>query len=136
MRLEMRSGQIIMNLKEFSDIVDKKTEEMQQEELRCVIHSIARKVPEKNREEFAAMLCCFDKIDSGNDTPKGILSALRMTDEKEIRQESDRLNVLFQQIQDEELYLSADGYEDYSQGYGGDNWVWEYEDPNGICKSL
>lgn len=123
-----------MNLKEFTEIVDKRTEEMQQEDLRCFVHSIARKVPEKQREEFAAMLCDFNKIGGKEETTNGISEALRMVDEKEIRRESDRLNALFQQIQDEELCLYAEGYEDYSQGYWDNDWVWEYEDPNEVCR--
>lgn len=123
-----------MNLREFTDIVDKMAEELGREELQCFIHSIARKVPEAQREDFVHVFADVQSMDGKKDTPNGIWAAAKGVDEKEIGKESDRLGKLFAQIQDGKLYLLADGYEDYSEGYWNSDWVWEYEDPMGVCR--
>lgn len=38
----------------------------------------------------------------------------------------------FIKIESGDLYLSASGYEDYSNGYWASDWIWEYEDTDGI----
>mgnify|MGYP005817128017 CR=1 FL=1 len=45
-----------MNLKEFTEQVDRCAQSLSQEELRGFLHNFARKVPEKEREEFLELL--------------------------------------------------------------------------------
>lgn len=125
---------MIMNLKEFTEYVDRKTEEMDQKQLQCLIHSLARKIPEGRRKEFVNILENIreDVPVAGN--KQSLKSAVRKADEKEIQKEFSRLTKLFDKVEEAALFLYADGYEDYSQGYWSDNWVWEYEDPKHVCQ--
>lgn len=46
------------NLREFTELVDKLGELMTKEELQTAFHSLARRVPEENREDFLEILHC------------------------------------------------------------------------------
>lgn len=54
-----------------------------------------------------------------------------MQDEK-VRETLVEIKDVFAEIEDRELCLYAEGYEDYSSGYWSSDWVWEYEDRKGI----
>ena len=45
-----------MNLREFTESIDKLAEKMTKEELQMVLHSFARKIPEVQRAEFIDIL--------------------------------------------------------------------------------
>ena len=79
-----------MNLRKFTEAVDRETKEMSSEELWFLVHGLARKVPENAREEF--------------------LDLIGRARKKE----------------------TAEGYEDYSLESWDPDWVYEYEDPEGI----
>ena len=77
-----------------------------------------------------------NKAIPGNDAEKHADTAVneykpRMSDDLVAEKMSEILKDL-DAIDNEELYFEAEGYEDYSQGYWGDNWVWEYSDPLGV----
>ena len=122
-----------MNLREFTDGVDQNAEEMGKDELKCFIHNIARKIPEDKRMEFLKLLSNIRESGGASGGKSDLQAAAKRIDEQEIKQEFDRLQCLCRQIVEEELCLHADGYEDYSLGYWGDNWVWEYSDPQSVC---
>jgi len=119
-----------MNLREFTEIVDQKAGERSRSELLVFLHSIARKVPEEKREEFIGILEGI-RGDAAGEESRPPETVMKMTDEKEIRKEFGRLAELFGRIEEGELTLHADGYEDYSRGYS-DSWVWEYEDEQAV----
>lgn len=121
-----------MNLREFTEIVDSKAKEMSKENLQMAFHSLARKVPEKQRAEFIKIMegAAKNKTATGKE---GTLEAIvKKQDEEEIQKEYARLKEQFEKIEEEELYFYAEGYEDYSSGYWDADWVYEYEDPQGI----
>ena len=45
-----------MNLREFTEAVDRETKEMSREELWLLVHSLVRKMPEEAREEFLDLI--------------------------------------------------------------------------------
>ncbi|MCD7966251.1 MAG: hypothetical protein LUG90_10865 [Clostridiaceae bacterium] len=112
--------------------MDQTAQKMDQEELQLFIHSIARKIPERNRNDFMELL----KDVQGSSTEEGNGSKLKINVNKadgiEIRRDMERLEKLFYKIKNEEMCLQADGYEDYSMGYGDGDWVWEYEETDEI----
>lgn len=121
-----------MNLREFTEKTDQLAERMNREALFCFVHSIARKVPEEARGNFMEMLerICCEMTDGKNKAE--MERKKREIDEKEICAEFHRLAELFKKIEEGELTIQADGYEDYSSGYWDSDWVWEYSDPEGI----
>lgn len=60
-------GAFTMNLKEFTEMVDHMTQQMNREQLQLLVHSIARKIPEENRKDFTKLLGDVQ----GNNTLKG-----------------------------------------------------------------
>lgn len=135
-----------MNLREFTEAVDKKAGELNREELLCFLHSIARKVPEEERENFLETIAYvrqnFSAGDEhGSEEEKGeakgnnsgsrklsLKAAVKKADEMEIRRELMRLTELFDRIREGELTIWADGYEHYYEDHWDSDWVWEYED--------
>ena len=45
-----------MNLREFTEAVDRETKEMSREELWLLVHSLVRKMPDEAREEFLDLI--------------------------------------------------------------------------------
>lgn len=120
-----------MNLREFTEEVDRKSAGLTKNELQIIIHSLARKVPESMRNDFVMLL-----DQAGESSAAGgegdLKLAVRNLDEQEIQKEFIRLKELFGRIGNEELCFRAEGYEDYSSGYWEADYIWEYEDPDGI----
>lgn len=53
-----------------------------------------------------------------------------------VEEKMQQINEWMRQIEEGELYLEADGYEDYSNGYWASDWVWEYYDEMDIKSKL
>ena len=123
-----------MNLREFTEAVDCRTRKMTVEELRTAFHSLARKVPERNRTDFLEFMNQVGQTVPFESGKKKDVSMARAQDEAEIKKEYARLKRQFKRIEEEELMFHAQGYEDYSSGYWDSDWVYEYEDPDGICE--
>lgn len=122
-----------MNLREFTETVDRETKEMSREELWLLVHSLVRKMPEEAREEFLGLIGRVrekEAEDGGSTNDINILA--RERDRKDIHELLTRLEGQFHEIREGTLALQADGYEDYSSGYWDPDWVYEYEDPEGI----
>lgn len=121
-----------MNLRVFSETVDEKAREMSREELQLLLHSLARKIPENCRQEFIGIMeqARRDRVNAG--TGFDVDSAARKRDQDEIRQQLAELIKQFKMVEEGEVMLLANGYEDYSSGYWDSDWVYEYEDPEGI----
>ena len=118
-----------MNLREFTETVDRETKEMSREELWLLVHSLVRKMPKEAREEFLDLIGRVRKIE----TEDGDIHVLaRERDREDIHALVTRLEGQFHEIEKGTLALQADGYEDYSSGYWDSDWVYEYEDPKGI----
>ena len=121
-----------MNLREFTEAVDKLAEEMTQEELRVFLHSFARKVSEQQRREFVEILEMVKAYQNSEKEEGSFVSKTEKQDKAEIEKEYTRLKELFEEIEEGELYIDAEGYEDYSSGYWDSDWVYEYEDTQGV----
>lgn len=121
-----------MNLREFTEAVDNRTRNMTAEELQTAFHSLARKVPEENRADVLELMNQVGQTSFSGEGKKKAASMAKAQDEAEIKKEYARLKKQFERIEEEELMLYADGYEDYSSGYWDSDWVYEYEDPDGI----
>lgn len=117
-----------MNLREFTEVVDRQSEKLERGDLLCLIRSIARKIPENQRQEFLEILDEVQKRQPYGEEQRAGFYAVHGADRQEIRTESDRLLLLFGQIRNGELYLKAQGYEDYSRSYWDSDWLWEYQD--------
>lgn len=53
-----------------------------------------------------------------------------------IDEKMERFRLWLEALEEGELSLEASGYEDYSQGYWDRDWIWEYEDTDGIGEKL
>ena len=87
-----------MNLREFTEVVDRQSEKLERGELLCLIRSIARKIPENQRQEFLEILDEVQKRQPHGEEQQAGFYAVHGADRQEIRTESDRLLLLFGQI--------------------------------------
>ena len=124
-----------MNLREFTETVDLRAKEKTKEDLQMLVHSLARKVLEENREEFLAMIEQAGKTQPSEKESKDTSQRMKALDKAEVKKEYARLKKQFLRIQEKEIIFLAEGYEDYSSGYWDSDWVYEYEDPFGIGKT-
>ena len=124
-----------MNLREFTETVDLRAKEKTKEDLQMLVHSLARKVLEENREEFLAMIEKAEKTQPSEKESKDTSQRMKALDKAEVKKEYARLKKQFLRIQEKEIIFLAEGYEDYSSGYWDSDWVYEYEDPFGIGKT-
>lgn len=122
----------MINLREFTEAVDHKTKEMSKEELQTVLHSLARKVRETDREGFLEILNQVGEHVSSQRKRGNTAYMAKTQDKAEVEREYARLKKQFNAIEEEELMFDAQGYEDYSSGYWDSDWIYEYEDPHGI----
>ena len=122
-----------MNLREFTEAVDRETKEMSREELWLLVHSLVRKMPEEAREEFLDLVGRARKKEAEDGESTYDIDALaRERDRKDIHELLTRLEGQFHELREGTLALQANGYEDYSTGYWDPDWVYEYEDPEEI----
>ncbi len=122
-----------MNQNEFTQKSEEILNNMGMEELRHCLNEIIRKMPESKREKFLQLLDnCRNPghYENGNKLHKRFLS-----DEK-IKEKMTDINNAFTKIEDGDLCISANGYEDYSNGYWASDWIWEYEDNDGVGRII
>lgn len=124
-----------MNQKIFIQKSNEMLNSMSEEELRSCLHNIARKTPENKRESFLQFL----EDSFGQDSQKGSKAKFQykrlMTDER-VKEKLCDIKRIFAKIENAELCISAQGYEDYSNGYWASGWIWEYDDNNGIGRII
>ena len=124
-----------MNQKVFIQKSDEILNSMSIEELRRCLHNIARKTPESKRESFLQLLeDCYDQ-NVGEDSKEKFQFKRLIPDEK-VKEKLSDIKRIFTKIENGELCLLAEGYEDYSNGYWSSDWVWEYEDNEGIGRVI
>lgn len=114
-----------MDFKVFMRSVEQEIEKIKSEsELREWIQDYARTIREEDRETFLKQ---FQKKE-------------RYTHEKERRthaQELEEFIEWYESIEEEELMLTCEGHEDYDAEYwGGNDWIYDYEDPDGIIDNI
>ncbi|MBQ6887380.1 MAG: hypothetical protein IJN54_07725 [Lachnospiraceae bacterium] len=116
-----------MNLSEFQRKTEQMIVSMNEKELMQFIYKLTRKVPEGKREEFITMLMQSGGSHSIEEQAK--IMQRNKSEEQKIQEEFEQLKNNIGKIQEGEMYIHAYGYE---QGYWGDNWKYEYEDPEGV----
>ena len=124
-----------MNQKVFMQKTDEQLSKMNIEELRSCLHNIARKTPESKRASFLQLLEDF----SDHDKSKGINEKFqykRLMSDENVKDKLTDIKKTFVNIENGELCLSAQGYEDYSIGYWASDWIWEYEDNEGLSRII
>jgi len=124
-----------MNQKEFMQRADELIDKMDIDALRNCLHQLARMTLENKRESFLQLLedcCCDDKTSDTN----GRVQYRRVISDEKVKDKLKELKGFLTKIEDGEICISAHGYEDYSSGYWSSDWVWEYEDHEGIGKTL
>ncbi|MGE5631884.1 MAG: hypothetical protein ACM3TR_12415 [Caulobacteraceae bacterium] len=124
-----------MNQKVFIQKSDEILNSMSIEELRRCLHSIARKTPESNIASFLQLLedCRGQDVREDN---KVKLKYKRLIPDEKVKEKLSYIKKIFTIIENGELCLSAQGYEDYSNGYWSSGWIWEYEDNEGIGRII
>lgn len=124
-----------MNYKEFIQKSDEILNRMSGEGLKSCLHDIARKTPENKRDEIITLLNDSCRCNEHKEQCEKFYQKRLMPD----NMVSDRLakiREVFAKIEDNELCLYAEGYEDYSNGYWDSDWIWEYEDKWGIGRMI
>lgn len=124
-----------MNQKAFIQKSDKILNSMSMEELRRCLHHIARKTPESKRESFLQLLeDCYDQYNREDSKEK--FQYKRLIPDEKVKEKLSDIKRIFTKIENGELCFSAQGYEDYSNGYWSSEWIWEYEDNEGIGRII
>lgn len=124
-----------MNYKEFANRSEEILGKMDLEELKRCINGIIRKVPEKKRAIFIQLLeNSYNNEISEEDNKKNQLK--RIMSDIEVGEKLTQIKETFSKIEEGDLCLYAEGYEDYSNGYWTSDWIWEYEDRAGVGKII
>lgn len=124
-----------MNQKDFLQKSSALLDGMSMEELRNCLHNIARKTKENQRAEFMQLLqdCCHQVAPESSVTKFHLRQQMS---HDAVRVKLAAVTEIFSRIEDCLLCLSAQGHEDYSNGYCLNDWVWEYEDKDGIGRAI
>ena len=114
--------------------IRKKIQHMNEDHLRSLCTQMLDLMNENQLEQVNSVL-------GRNDVTKDENLIISKNTEKRMSQEfvgeeMKQIQKIFRDIEEEELYLNADGYEDYSMGYWDSEWIWEYEDPMEIGNKL
>lgn len=126
-----------MDQKEFVRKSDEILNSMSMEKLRRCLHNIARKTPENKRASFLQLLeDCHDQDDREDSKYEGTFQYKRLIPDEKVKEKLSDIKRAFSKIENGELRLSAQGYEDYSNGYWASDWIWEYEDNEGIGRII
>lgn len=124
-----------MNQKVFIEKSDEILNRMSTEELRSCLHNIARITPESKRETFLQLLEDSCKQDHRENSKEKFQHKRLISDEK-LKEKISEIKKMFTKIENGELFLSAQGYEDYSNGSWASEWIWEYQDNEGVGRIL
>ena len=125
-----------MNQKVFVQKSNEILNSMRTEELRNCLHNIARTTPESKREAFLQLLEDFCKHQNQRDNSKEKFQRKGLISDEKVKEKISEIVKVFAKIENGELGLSAQGYEDYSNGYWASEWIWEYEDNEGFGRTL
>ncbi len=124
-----------MDYRTFAQKSDEILENMTTEELRYCLHEIARKMPEGKRRDFLHLLKDGSyQRDEEHHRDKGQYK--RLLEDDWVKEKLEYIKGVFAMIENGEICLSAQGYEDYSHGYWASEWIWEYEDYEGVGRII
>jgi hypothetical protein len=124
-----------MNQKEFVQKSNEMLDRMSMAELRSCLHNMARKIPESKREEFLQLLADCGQQNERKENNVKVQHKQLIPDDK-VQGKLTEIKEVFSKIENGQLCLSTRGYEDYSNGYWASDWIWEYEDNEGIGRII
>lgn len=106
----------------------RKIEEPSKENLQRTLLQMTELLTEKQREKLETIIeeCTENMVESESTLP-----AARMSQEF-VDEKMKPLESFMKKIDEGELYLDVDGYEDYSGGYWDSEWIIDYYDNQGI----
>lgn len=112
--------------------MEKKLKNLSKENLQNIILEMAEFLPEEQCQKLDTLV---DRYLSEPSKTEAKLSAARMS-QKFVDEKMEQFGSWMQQIDEGELYLNLEEYEDYSSDYWNRNWVVEYYDNQGIGDKL
>lgn len=101
---------------------------LSKKELQNIVLKMQNMMSDKQKKEFQKIVEAAG-IQSGNE--KAQIVQVRMSDEL-VNEKMTQIQKWKELIDEGELYLDTEGYEDYSCGYWGSEWITEYSDNQGI----
>ncbi len=119
-----------MELKAFYQRSTEIIANLQETELRLALHNLARKTPKPAREGFLQLL-----EDSFVQAGPARTRYQQLLAEDQVEQTMAEIEEFFLLLNKGEIYLTAQGYEDYSHGWDSD-WIYEYSDEKEIGSRL
>lgn len=113
--------------------IKEKIQNMSEDKLRTLCLKIIDFIDEKQLEQIDAILY----EENSEDRAAVILkNTEKRMSQQFVDEKMEQIQNIFRDIEEEELYLEANGYEDYSMGYWDSEWIWEYEDSMRIGSKL
>lgn len=100
-------------------------------QLENIISEMEKTLPKEQKQKLENMIRTYEK--SGN--TEIIPVQARMSQEL-VNEKMNQFSVWKRQIDDGELYLETEEYEDYSSGYWDADWVTDYYDNQGVCDKI
>lgn len=102
--------------------------ELSKENLQEIILQMTENMSEDQQKRLEELVREYvGKLPADNEVPVNIRMSQELVDEK-----MERIEEWMRQIDEGELYLDTEGYEDYSNGYWDSDWITEYYDNQGI----
>lgn len=102
--------------------------ELSKENLQEIILQMTESMPEDQQKRLEELVREYiNQLTVDNEFPVNIRMSQELVDEK-----MKQIEEWMRQIDEGELYLDTEGYEDYSSGYWDSDWITEYYDNQGI----
>ena len=105
-----------------------KLKELTKENLQDIMLNLSTSLTEQQLQRLDKLSeQCITKKSTEEKKPRVVRMSQELVDEKMVQ-----LKIWMQQIDDGELYLDTEEYEDYSENYWYRDWVVEYYDNRGV----
>ena len=102
---------------------------MRKEKMESCLIDMAKLLPSGKQLAFLQFLQNY--ISDNKEKSSEVPYKSRMSDQL-VEEKQNEIVAWMDSIDNHELYLEANGYEDYSGGYWDSDWTWEYSDPMGV----
>lgn len=123
-----------MNHNQFMDKISQIIKKMDEKAAKNCLHEMARRTSGQGQEEMLELFSSY--VPNAGKTVSGKKVAVHRMSQEYVDEKMKEMDILFEKFENGELSLKADGYEDYSEGYWSDKWIWEYHDPDCVCREL
>lgn len=117
---------------ERGQVVEEKLKKLSKVQLREVIMELANLLPQREQEQLNVLLMKAAADSHGSEKMR---AAVRMSQEL-MDEKIAKIKTWARLIDEGELYLDVEEYEDYSSGYWDSDWITEYYDNQGIGDKL